>query len=98
MVHVLYSYKTYTNNYIYEHTYDRTYSYMWNTGQHSYMWNTGEDSYVLNTGEHSYMSNTGKHATKSAQWHKILRLCLRTFNLIAGVPGFSWSLSLVPGY
>ena len=29
-------------------------------------------------------------------WHSILRLFLKTFNLVPGVPGFSWDLWLVP--
>ena len=31
-------------------------------------------------------------------WHRILRLILKTFNLVPGVPGFSWDLSLLPRY
>ena len=30
------------------------------------------------------------------RWHRILRFFLKTFNVVAGVPGFSWELSLVP--
>jgi len=29
-------------------------------------------------------------------WHRILRLFLEKFNLVPGVPGFSWELPLVP--
>ena len=29
-------------------------------------------------------------------FHRILRVFLTTFNLVSGVPGFSWDLSLVP--
>jgi len=30
------------------------------------------------------------------RWHRILRLFLKTLNLVPGVPEFSWSVSLVP--
>jgi len=30
--------------------------------------------------------------------HRILRLFLKTSDLVPGVPGFSWDLSLVPSY
>jgi len=31
-------------------------------------------------------------------WHRILRIFLKSFNLVPGVPRFSWDLSLVPCY
>jgi len=31
-------------------------------------------------------------------WHRILKLFLKTFNLVPGVAGFPWDVSLVPWY
>ena len=32
------------------------------------------------------------------RWHSILRLFLKTFNLVPGVPGFSWDSSFITWY
>jgi len=49
---------------------------------------------------HAICVGIGIHTYSRLQigWQKILRLFLETFNLVPGVPGFSWDLSWVPCY
>ena len=44
----------------------------------------------------SHVANT--YSQLQIGWHSILRLFLKTFNLVPDVPGFSWDLSFVVWY
>ena len=46
--------------------------------------------------DHSICKNT--YSQLQIGWHSILRLFLKTFNLVPGVPGFSWDSSFITWY
>jgi len=75
-----------------KHAYTYIYTYL-HTQIHTHTRSTQTYKYT------HYVSTYTKYASAYSplqiQRHKILRLCLKTFNLVPGVPGFSWDVLLL---